>query len=566
MPSRTIATTVETKYAIQKSCLEWGIDLKNDEDDIDDSNDQRSLSFVSKVTQQAMMYQVRSANDSESAISINHDDLIKLPRNVEDAIEHVYEHDLREYMDPNMFQMRLETENIKDIFEDVIIRDSSKGSTNNGSLIVQWPPKYIDKDGTIRMKKAFHSILQNHQIHDPFDRFQLLEQMFSEAELAFRQCNTDGWKNGYGFEAIVATNAIHKERCHCCKEKGTLVWCGGSDSSWRDLFCQSCQSCFEIKSKNDGKTIDKIFQVFNNLFGGSYRRWCEERFCKRRGKGRDYVVLVSREESSCLVDSGVAWAPLKYASKVEIAEIESVLPRLTAMSFVNYTQQSKENITLKSVVTLKNRTTWFYVEKTSRIDFDKILKRSFEKVFPNQWNKMAQRSQKTTGSSIIHLGQSMAKMNLAGTSRYNAWRNGPPNVGQGEDFSSRFEVGRLENQTNRRNNNRISKQGTNISSLNKYFEDISYHRESEYDSDGNRIYDNYDDYDDDYYIDSLTDKVTQSLRSSNGGSRNHHQKSNLCKHNGYKMNTVSGHYGKRRNLNTKKRGGRNKKYNYDDDY
>jgi hypothetical protein len=34
-----------------------------------------------------------------------------------------------------------------------------------------------------------------------------------------------------------------------CLKLTALVW--RSDTSWRDLYCEVCQSCFEIKSKTD---------------------------------------------------------------------------------------------------------------------------------------------------------------------------------------------------------------------------------------------------------------------------------------------------------------------------
>ena len=204
---------------------------------------------------------------------------------------------------------------------------------------------------------------------DPFESFSQNRQEILPAQLAFNDCFDDtGWLNGYAFEAMVASHAVHNEACRRCFSSNSLHWCGGSDTSWRDLYCEVCQSCFEIKSKADKAANDKIFK-FDAFTAGSYRRWCEEDF-PDRVKGSDYIVFVSRKPTE-----GKGWA-------VEIAEIGTALPVVFALSFI---EAKAKTVSLRTCMTLKTRQPWFHVPAGDRSDLKKIFRRAFEKVFPDQW-------------------------------------------------------------------------------------------------------------------------------------------------------------------------------------
>lgn len=85
--------------------------------------------------------------------------------------------------------------------------------------------------------------------------------------------------------------------------------------------------------------------------------------------GSDYIVFVSRQ-------------PTKKGWAVEIAEIGTVLPALCDMSFA---EAHATPVSLRTCLTLKNRQPWFHVPGGDLPDFRKIFRRSFEKVFPDQW-------------------------------------------------------------------------------------------------------------------------------------------------------------------------------------
>jgi len=140
-----------------------------------------------------------------------------------------------------------------------------------------------------------------------------------------------------------------------------LVYCGGSDYSWKDLCCRSCKSCFAIKSKADKSTIDRIFR-FDKLDGGSSNRWCADSF-EDRVEGSDFVVLVSRMPSYVRRN--------EWAWSVEIAEIGSVQPNVSAYSIASKCEDNRGH--LQTLVTLKHRNKWFNISMDKQPDLKTIF-------------------------------------------------------------------------------------------------------------------------------------------------------------------------------------------------
>ena len=495
MPSRQKTLTSDSEGAVEKSLLEWGAHC-----------DKSSATFrriVSQVKAQA--------SSGINPVIIEESDLVKLPVDQKDAIQFVFSHDLKEYLNEKMFRLRLQHENLYDSFS------ASLTTHDDPTQILNWPPKYVDPDGVTRTKVPFQYERFSRTMC-PFERFSLLDNHFSPAELAIRQCN-EGWMHGYAFEAIVASHAIHNESCYCCKAKESLFWCGGAETSWRDMFCHACQSCFEIKSKKDGKTIDKIFR-FNSMACGSYRKWCEEGFCGRR-QGRDYIVIVDREAHGDAWDSVVSW-------RVEIAQIETVLPQLTPMSFVDIKQDTK-NISLKTTVALKNRQLWFSIPKKCPVDFQKLFRTSFESVFPNQWDDVTKRQ------DVLLRGGPSQRTKVAATKTTTLTNVRMTAV----SFPTNFSSHRRSKKTNRSTR-------TAFRSLCSEFEGMSL---AEREDDNDSI-DYYEECNDNLHKARKHRAIATAFATP--------AESGLCKHNGYKMND-NGHYGKRRP--GRKKGG--KKY---DDY
>jgi hypothetical protein len=146
--------------------------------------------------------------------------------------------------------------------------------------------------------------------------------------------------------------------------------CGGPDTSWRDLYCEVCQSCYEIKSKADKAAINGAFSA-DSFNAGSYRRWCEEDF-PDRVIGSDYIVFVSRTQT----DKG--WA-------VEIAEIGTVLPVLCDKSFA---EANEKTVSIQTCMTMKNRQPRFHIPRSELLNLKTIFRLAFEKVFPDQWKQV----------------------------------------------------------------------------------------------------------------------------------------------------------------------------------
>jgi hypothetical protein len=553
MPSRNKASSLETTDAVERSLLEWGV--KPSELRLD-----RHSIFCRRVVMEASVHLNPTSTGGDIVVNSNvhQDDLITLPQNLEDAIELVYTHDLREYLDNKTYRLRLENENLIDSLETLLT------AADSPIQILKWPPNYVDSDGVARTKGPFRRF-----DIDPFERFKLGHKEFSKAELAYHQCNKEDWKNGYAFEAIVASHAIHNEPCYCCDVKGSLFWCGGADSSWRDLYCHSCSSCFEIKSKKDCNKIDAVFR-FNNLSGGSYRRWCQEGFPERR-IGRDYIVLVNRE-STCSDPGEVAWDdPLSW--KVDIAEVKTALPRLIGMSFVDFAQQ-KERISLKTTVTLQDRGTWFHVQEQDSLDFEKILKRSFENVFPRQWDTVAKNKGKKLGIPVaaVKVNSAGARwQNVAppshiphyaggGIASTNAWtsrsRNDPSSTAFAHKNNSTPWSSSTRNYDQHHGGGGFPKRSarTDISSLNSSFGQLSI-------GDGDDRQDFEHDYcDNDVYVSGRMIKGIKGRQSVNTNDKS----MDLCKHNGFKM-MDNGHYGKR-GRERGSRGGKKGGKKYDSDY
>jgi hypothetical protein len=221
---------------------------------------------------------------------------------------------------------------------------------------------------------------------DPLTRFSLLKPDISSAQLAFNDFFAEPYGGGavygssiagkfagYVFEAVVATHAVHHEKCFCCKSASTLCWCGGSDTSWRDLYCRSCQSCFEIKSKANKGAIERISNS-DRLYAGSFRRWCAEDFPSRDIRGKDNLVFVSRDPSEYKGQKG--WS-------VYIAEIGTVLPVVDDKTFA---EADQEMLSIRTQVTLKKKPElWFRIPGGELPDIQAIFRTAFETMFPNQW-------------------------------------------------------------------------------------------------------------------------------------------------------------------------------------
>ena len=352
MPSRKKASERDAKEALSRSLREYS----------GEQQFSRQLSaFRDKVVVQAVTQS--SSKNGPTSVAVGD----RIPCDRDDAIEMVFVADLKDYLDEK--KLKLRSKCVHDALGDELTREDDKRRKH----IIGWPPYNIKACGAVK-REPFLSF--DPSILDPLKRFSIKRLTTPPPQLAFDQCrNNEGWLLGSAFEAMVASHAVWSQVCRACGEK-TLEWCGGSDASWRDLFCSSCQSCYEIKSKADEAKIDKIIK-YDDLNGGSYRNWCQEDFIDRGVHGSDFVVMVSRTPGLN------GWA-------VKIAEIGAAFPTLCDMSFADAKEKAGV-VTLKTRVTLKNPQHWFHVPADEQVDLDKldkIFRRSFERVFPGQWSQL----------------------------------------------------------------------------------------------------------------------------------------------------------------------------------
>lgn len=361
MPSRKKPSIHDTTLAVRKTLLEWGIQPTR-------------TGLHSHFSREISTQTLRHASEMRGQTIVD-DDRKEFPRDREDAIQVVFTEDLRSFLNTEIFDLR--SREVLDLLKFKL------SPTDEAQGILQLPPYYVkDNFSGPTSKPSFLKFAP--PMLDPFNRFDLQVIDVSPAQLAYNHGMKESWQNGYSFEAIVASHAIHHETCFRCCKRSTLRWCGGAQTSWRDLYCISCQSCFEIKSKKDRKAIDRIFK-FDKLHGGSYRGWCEEDFSSRI-QGSDYVVLVNRTPSIHKNGGKICWT-------VEIAEVGTVLPCLCDRSFVD---MGRDYRTVKTVLTLRNRCMWFQIPvKDQRYDLRMVFQRSFNEVFPGEWSKVSRQSLKS---------------------------------------------------------------------------------------------------------------------------------------------------------------------------
>jgi hypothetical protein len=356
MPKRKKTSDLEIRVSIKHSLREWGAQPATN---IDHST------FSRKVISQAVDNCQMACNKT---IDLNA--LPKIPKDRDEAIKMLFVLVLQEYQDEELFEKRSLIE--KDALENILT-----SADNYNSIIFVAPYFQVSNHNskTEYQKKTAFTRFRVSDL-DPFRRFSgRREEGVTEAQLAFENCSMEGWMSGHAFEAIVASHAVHSESCFRCKRRNSIHWSGGSASSWRDIYCQSCKSCFEIKSKKDKESIDRIFQR-KRLFGGSFNRWCKEDFSDR-DEGSDFIVLVSRRPR--FLKDNWFWM-------VEVAEIERVEPRLTQTSFI---RAHKERIPFKTEVTIKNPYPWFQIPIGTKPNLQEIFHQSFEEVFPGLWNEVS---------------------------------------------------------------------------------------------------------------------------------------------------------------------------------
>jgi hypothetical protein len=248
--------------------------------------------------------------------------------------------------------------------------------TYSDKLNISWshmaPCKGVGKlpDGNYR-KYIIRSEFEKFNVSqlDPLRRFLFGEPPNPAAEQFFVDYNVEeGHLNGAFAEVLVTRHATYKVACYSCKRRGCLRWNGGSGegSSWRDMVCIECGSCYEIKSK---ASLDHVVRSLTwGMYTGSFRSFHLVRKALEMRRGpqcKHYLVVVSR---ACSVGTGAKGSD-DMSYPVKIAEIDTVVPRLSPKSFkyrgASSGDETTNKLTLKSFATVRQNTVapWFRVPR-----------------------------------------------------------------------------------------------------------------------------------------------------------------------------------------------------------
>ena len=282
----------------------------------------------------------------------------EFPIKIIDAMKHV----LRDLLDSD-----------QEVYDEV----NDKISTIDERLF--YPPFWVNKDYDdslkIQLKRTYDKV--SAILLDPFVRFTnsvVTKQEYFQ--LRFFE-DDERARAGHLFEALVARHAI-LDISVCCKSCGcssSFRWMGGFLSPWRDLVCTSCQSTYEIKSKQSSSKIEQEVMKQNRINGGSFPHFYDlKRETKDKLEAKQYLVLVSRDYEECSHGNALA----KYW-RVHVAKIHRVLPAIKPKSFADV----EGKIKLKSFIQVKKETyeeDWFripYVE----FDQEQIYREVFEEYF-----------------------------------------------------------------------------------------------------------------------------------------------------------------------------------------
>ena len=215
---------------------------------------------------------------------------------------------------------------------------------------------------------------------DPFKRLKYLR--IKESDFWFRRwyLSTADQDAGKIFEARLACRAIHHEACFQCKYRNTLRWYGGSEASWQDLVCTECKTMYEIKTKASMDDMEQCFSR-NMLRGGSFKRYCELRTARDRGKmfiailPRDFIVNRAGEK----------------IHPVFLVEIDTVLPYMGYSTF--RPNRSFTDMDFSSVVSMKlySKKKWFDLPKYEPVLYGPIMDRLYMERFSEKefhlWEK-----------------------------------------------------------------------------------------------------------------------------------------------------------------------------------
>ena len=412
MPERHAPGKERIKEAVNHSLMEWGVE--------DAAFSRRVKDDALAYLEQGLEERKNSAvTDDKQASTPNGMGKDEFPQDLAAAVHAVFLKEFALYTDPTAIkstEKRIPTRFRMDRLEEALTEAFSEKEV--GKSIRTQEPNYVKYDRyykgmTAYCKPRLEDLLEKapdtcREFLDPLVRFHPTTEPYlpGDASLHAYLMTVDQplWLEAAACEAAAALETIHRIACIHCGKHGGMKWCGGCDSSWNDLHCSHCGSCFELKSKTSPKHIGKIFRYGGKLNGGSFHQWCSSLAENNHTRdGSDYVVLISRTlwPEQATSDAGLV--------DVEVAPIANVTPKLDASSFEPSLVQRKacrdsnqlcaENrildtetpIRLKSTIRVDTgkRKTWFSMDSNHGLTRDRlreIAKKAFEEVFPGRWD------------------------------------------------------------------------------------------------------------------------------------------------------------------------------------
>ena len=233
---------------------------------------------------------------------------INLPEDIEQAFK-------------RMLDVEINSEKV--VFSKLIDQIEEMSKVEEGDKLFGQP--YYSRQKERFLKDSFKKSIYT-EFLNPVKRFSIVKQ--TKRQNLLESFADDNCLNGYVFEIVLAHHFQHKQiACISCGNK-TLLWNGGSDHPWMDVVCTSCNSTYEIKSKKDFETAQKLLRD-NKIEGGCFRS-----FFNLSGKyqnSRDtnhYLIVVGR---AAMKDSHNNDSYHCYL----IAPIKDVLPIVNPKTFAN---------------------------------------------------------------------------------------------------------------------------------------------------------------------------------------------------------------------------------------
>ena len=241
--------------------------------------------------------------------------------------------------------------------------------------------------------------------YNPFTAF-----IYETCSLKEKAIDRIGHPIGNLYEYMVAKHikkSTHIKCINCKPTNRSIIWNGGSSTSWQDLICTNCGAFYEIKAKKTWyenfmpreKAINRC--LARDVNGGSYSRFKEQ----KGEKINHFLVIVDRGKLT------------QNKHQVYCYKILDVFPRLNEKTFAKWKRDGKNEdyqMTLKSniKVDLDSEQKWFKLPKSEYTDPEKKLD-EIKATFLQEWlNAKFDAENNNEASDTEVLGKKIENLNV----------------------------------------------------------------------------------------------------------------------------------------------------------